>query len=144
MKFLQSWTWVKIAWAQAFVGTVVSLYASDVLGFIPCTLCWYQRIALYPLVIIFGIAIWRKDTFVFWYGLPLSILGAGVALYHSMLQWGWFTESLFTCVSGIPCNVATFNLFGFVNFPFLSLLGFGVIIFCLLMFKRSLQAPKSI
>lgn len=144
MKFFQPWTWLKIAWAQAIVGTLVSLYASEILGLIPCVLCWYQRIALYPLAIILGIALWRKDTFVYWYGLPLSIIGAVFALYHSLLQWGLMKEVLFTCVTGIPCSQVLFNFLGFINFPFLSFLGFSVIIFCLSIFKRSLQSTKSI
>lgn len=144
MKFLQPWTWVKIAWAQAVVGMVVSLYASEVIGLIPCALCWYQRIALYPLVVIFSVGLWRKDQFVYWYGLPLSLIGGLIALYHTMLQWGLVSESLITCVSGVPCSQASINLFGFVNFPFLSLLGFGVITLCLILFKRSTQPVKSI
>lgn len=144
MKLWQPWKWIKLAWAQASIGTLISLYASEVLGLIPCTLCWYQRIALYPMVILFGVAIWRKDTFIYWYALPLSLIGAGFALYHSMLQWGWVQEGLLTCASGVPCSQSTFNFLGFIHFPFLSLLGFGVILFCLWAFQRSTKIPKSI
>lgn len=143
MKFIQPWTWVKIAWAQAFVGTVVSLYASDVLGFIPCVLCWYQRIALYPLVIILGVAIWRKDIFVYWYALPLSLIGGLFGFYHSLLQWGILKEGFITCTAGVPCSQVLFSYLGFINFPFLSFLGFVLIVACLLMFKWSLSSKPS-
>lgn len=109
---------------------VGSVYASEVAGLAPCVLCWYQRIALYPLVIMLAVALWKRDTGVARYVLPLTTIGGGIALYHSLLQWKIIPEALGTCQFGVSCSTVTFSLFYVITLPFLSFIGFLVITVC--------------
>jgi len=89
--------------AAAWTATLGSLYLSEILKFVPCTLCWYQRILMYPLAIILLVGLLRRDKGVFLYALPFSIMGIGVSTYHYLLQkTDLFTHSA-VYNSGIPC-----------------------------------------
>lgn len=92
------------AWLVALVATLGSLYYSEVRNFIPCTLCWYQRIAMYPLVFILGIATWKNDAQIRPYALTLSLLGLFWSSYHLLELWvpGLAPN---VCKGPIPCNV---------------------------------------
>ena len=119
------------AWGVAVLAAAGSLYFSESANYIPCTLCWYQRIAMYPLVLILGIAIFRRDISVRIYAIPLAAVGAVIATYH------WFLERFpeldyGACSSGIPCTQKWFEEFGFVTLPFLALIAFLLIITFLL------------
>jgi disulfide bond formation protein DsbB len=104
------------------VATLGSLYYSEVVGFPPCELCWYQRIAMYPLPLILGIAAWRRDAGVRRYGVPVAVVGALIAAYHYQLEW--FPSQATVCTSEIPCSVAWFREFGFISLPYMALSGF--------------------
>jgi disulfide bond formation protein DsbB len=111
----------------ALIATIGSLTFSEVFGWIPCMLCWYQRILMYPLVIITGMSIVRKDIA----GIPLLVLpfsvpGALLALYHYLLiKTDWFPPP--PCNTGVPCTVDYIDLYGFINIPFMSLTAFVLI-----------------
>lgn len=120
-----------IAWFQALAGMVFSLYFSEVLKFAPCELCWIQRICLYPLTVILLIAMLRRDYKVYFYALPLSIIGGLVAVYHVLLNAGVIAENLAPCRLGVSCTTKYFEFWGFVNIPFLSMVGFAVVTVCL-------------
>lgn len=92
------------AWLVALVATLGSLYYSEVRNFIPCTLCWYQRIAMYPLVFLLGIATWRNDAGIRPYALTLSILGLFWSSYHLLELWVPGVAPN-VCKGPIPCNV---------------------------------------
>lgn len=115
------------AWFLALAGALGSLYLSDVIGLIPCTLCWYQRILLYPLVVILGIASFRDDEGVVVYAQPLAVLGAVLALYHYLLQMVPALGGAGLCRVGVPCAERDLDWLGFINIPLLSLLAFGFI-----------------
>lgn len=102
-----------------------SLYFSEVANYIPCPLCWYQRIAMYPLVLVFLIAAIRRDRGAAIYGLALSLVGAGVALYHYQLEW--FPEQAALCKQGSLCHVIWFRALGFATIPYLSFVAFCAI-----------------
>ena len=105
-----------------------SLYFSEVADFVPCTLCWYQRSAMYPLVVILGIAAFRHDRDVRFYVIPLASIGAVISTYHFFVERFPDIEGGF-CSSSIPCNVQWFDpVFGFVSLPFMALCGFVLII----------------
>ncbi len=92
------------AWLVALVATLGSLYYSEVRNYIPCTLCWYQRIAMYPLAFLLGIATWRGDLAIRPYALTLSLLGLFWSGYHLLEQWvPGIAPSV--CKGPIPCNV---------------------------------------
>jgi disulfide bond formation protein DsbB len=105
-----------------------SLYFSEVADFIPCTLCWYQRIAMYPLAVILAIAAVRRDRSVRYYVVPLASIGAAISIYHYVIEWIPEAETG-VCSTTIPCSVQWFDrVFGFVSLPFMALCGFALII----------------
>ena len=111
------------AWIVSIVATLGSLYYSEVRGFIPCKLCWIQRIFMYPLVLIIFLGIFNKDKNFPRYVLPLSLIGGSISLYHYLLQLGVITVSS-TCGLGGACASRFINYFGFVTIPFLALTAF--------------------
>ena len=115
------------AWLVAIVAMAGSLYFSEIRAFVPCTFCWYQRILMYPLVILLGIASYRGDKNIIPYALPFTLIGGGVALYHYMEQKipGFGAPEL--CRAGVPCNVEYINWLGFITIPFLALTAFVLI-----------------
>lgn len=103
-----------------------SLYFSEVAAFVPCKLCWYQRILMYPLTLITLVGILNNDKKLPAYILPFSITGMGISTYHYLIQLGLFGHPA-GCAVGIPCNVRYVNYFGFVTIPFLALTAFILI-----------------
>jgi len=116
-----------LAWLGALAATLGSLYFQYGTGFPPCVLCWYQRIAMYPLVLLIPIGIARKDKSLPLYILPLSIIGAAVAVYHNLLYYKIIPESLAPCVLGISCTTKFIEWAGFITIPLLSLAAFTAI-----------------
>ncbi len=116
-----------LAWAIALASLVGSLYFSEVMGIVPCILCWFQRIAMYPLVAIIAVGIIRKDNNVSAYVLPLSIIGAIVALYQNLLIWGVISENLAPCTLGVSCVTQNLVVLNFITIPLLSLVSFVLI-----------------
>jgi disulfide bond formation protein DsbB len=123
-------------WLAAVVAigaTVGSLYFSEVAGFVPCRLCWFQRIAMYPLAPILLVAAARRDLSVGWYVLPLAVIGAGVAGYHSLIEWRPSLEGGACSAFGPSCADIWFREFGFVTLAFMALVGFlSIIVFTML------------
>lgn len=111
----------------ALVATLGSLYLSEIAGFEPCVLCWYQRIAMYPLPVILGIAAVRQDAAVRRYAQPLAVIGLGIAAYHYLIQAFPSLDSG-TCDLGVPCGARYIELFGFVSIPFMAGAGFLFIV----------------
>lgn len=118
---------VYVAWLVALTATLGSLYFSEVRQFVPCTLCWYQRILMYPLVVLLGVGAWRRDRGVVAYALPLSLLGIVVAGYHVLDQKIPGFGFPGACSSGVPCNVAYVNYLGFITIPVLATTAFVLI-----------------
>lgn len=114
----------------SFVAVLGSLYFSEVKHFVPCTFCWYQRILMYPLPVLFAVAFIRKELTICYYTLPLSALGMGFALLHYLQQ----KTALFgeTCRSIVPCSTMYINWGGFITIPFLSLIAFSLLTVVLL------------
>ena len=119
-----------LAWIQACVATLGSLYFSEVMNLQPCVLCWYQRILMYPLSLIIMVGIWRRDSALYLYVLPLSMLGFGIATYHNLLYYGILPESIQPCLLGVSCTTRQIEWLGFITIPVMSLLAFTVISAC--------------
>ncbi len=117
-----------VAFAVALLAIVGSLAMSEAFGLVPCVLCWYQRIFMYPLVVIIGVAVFRRDSSWPITTLPLAAVGAVVSLYHSLLQWQILPESAAPCVAGVSCITVHLNWLGFITIPFMSLMAFIIII----------------
>ncbi len=126
-----------LAWITSITAMGGSLFFSEQMGFIPCTLCWFQRVLMYPLTIILGIACYRSDRDVYQYVLPLSIIGMMVSAYHYALQKVPSLHEFSTCTSGVPCSGQYINWLHFITIPFLSLMAFTIITTAMLvMWKR--------
>lgn len=137
MSFSRSALFLYFAWFVAVVATLGSLYFSEIRLFLPCELCWYQRIAMYPLAILLGIAAYTNDLNITKYALPFSIIGGLIAFYHYLLEKVPGFASVKPCSQGIPCDVAWINWFGFITIPFLALTAFVLITVFLLVSKKA-------
>jgi disulfide bond formation protein DsbB len=129
-----------LAFAVALTATAGSLYFSEVAGLEPCTLCWYQRIAMYPLVLILGVAAWRGDWGVRRYAAPLAAIGAVVATYHVALQRLPGLPST-GCSLTAPCSAIDLERFGFVTIPFMALVAFAAILTVLFTLAPETREP---
>lgn len=124
------------AWLVAVLATAGSLYFSEVAGFAPCTLCWYQRIAMYPLVVILGLAAWRRDAGAWIYVAALAAIGAVIAAYHVVLEW-FPGLSSGACDPDNPCTLVWFRAFGVFSLPTLALTAFLLILTLITLRRRA-------
>lgn len=115
-------TLLAAAAAIATVATAGSLYFSEVMGLYPCDLCWIQRIAMYPLVVVLAVGAYENRIAVWRTALPLSVGGGVVSAYHSLVQ---LTPNS-TCSAG-GCGTVQFELFGLLSIPNLALVAFSLI-----------------
>lgn len=122
---------VVFAFFLVLSGVLLSLYYSDIVKYVPCKLCWYQRIILFPQLLFIGIAMLKKDKSIFAYLLPLNVLGASVSAYHYSIQV--LPNALPSCsVEGISCSASPFFVFGYITIPMMVLTTFLIlIILCL-------------
>ncbi|ATH93127.1 2-oxoglutarate dehydrogenase [Bacillus glycinifermentans] len=123
------------AWIVSLTATLGSLYFSEIRKFIPCELCWYQRIMMYPLVLILGIATFQGDFRVKKYVLPMAAIGGFISLMHYLEQKVPGFSGIKPCVTGVPCSGQYINWLGFITIPFLALIAFILIIICMCMIK---------
>jgi disulfide bond formation protein DsbB len=127
---------VLLCFLVASVATLGSLFFSEVMEFVPCSMCWYQRIFMYPLVLIFLANLLYPDEKVFKYSMLLVVTGLAFSIYHNLLMFGIIPESVVPCRSGVPCSTEYINWFGFVTIPFLSLVSYVMLLVLLLVGKR--------
>jgi len=128
-----------LAWTMATIAMFGSLYFSQVAHFLPCEYCWYQRIAMYPLVVILAIAAFRKDGEIRRYVLPLAWIGTALSTYHYLIQQFPNLE-VGSCSIAVPCATPYFEKFGFVTIPFLALVSFAAIITVLVIDRSQRQS----
>jgi disulfide bond formation protein DsbB len=115
------------AWGISLIATLGSLYFSEIMKFIPCELCWFQRIFMYPQVIILGMAVIRKEYDIAHYSLVLSIIGGAISTYHYLIQKvPFFQDNAISC-GIVPCTGQYINWLGFITIPFLALIAFILI-----------------
>jgi disulfide bond formation protein DsbB len=124
-----------LAWFIALAATVGSLFFSEVMDLPPCVLCWYQRIATYPLVLIIGTGIILRDRRMKIYALPLCLAGLAVSVYHNLLYYGFIPEAITPCTEGVPCNAVQIEWLGFITIPLMGLGAFLSMALCLLLYK---------
>lgn len=134
------WTLVFAAWLVAASATLGALFMSEIMGFAPCVLCWWQRIFMFPLVLILALGLFPYDRTVLRYALPLASLGLLVAGFHVLLTMGIIPETLAPCREGIPCKTLQVEWFGFVTIPLLSF--FAFLVLNLLLVTAHLKTPK--
>ena len=136
-KIMKIASWLKanvlyIAWLQAITAMAGSLFFSEILLYPPCVLCWYQRIAMYPLVIILAVGIAKKDKLIAWYALPLSLIGLGISIFHNLLYYKLIPDEIAPCITGVSCTTKFIEYFGFITIPFLSMLSFILVSVCVI------------
>ncbi len=120
----------------SFAAMVCSLVYSDVIGYTPCLLCWYARIAFYPQVLMYAIALFKKERHVLIYSMGLTIFGLIIATYHTIIQI--VGESPLPCSStGVSCVTRFVYEYNFISIPLMGLVGFSVLFLCLLASKRA-------
>jgi disulfide bond formation protein DsbB len=127
---------VWLAWLVALAATVGSLYFSEVANFNPCRLCWFQRIAMYPLAVILLVGALRKDPGVRWYAVPLAAIGAAVSAWHSLIEWRPALDSGACEFQGPACTFVWFREFG-LSLANMALIGFLTILILLLVRVRA-------
>ncbi len=128
-----------IAWVISLTATLGSLYFSEIREFVPCELCWIQRIFMYPLTILLGIAAFTNDVRMRLYVLPLTLIGGTISLYHYLVQKVPGFADIKPCVQGVPCNIQYINWFGFVTIPFLALTAFTLMSIVLIVLHIKLK-----
>lgn len=133
------WTWLFLAWLIALISTLGAIFLSEVVGVLPCVLCWYQRIAMFPLVVILAVGLLPFDARSVRYALPLAVAGWVIALYHCLLYWGVVPKDLVPCGEGASCTDVKAELYGFISVPLLSLAAFSLIVVFLLVVKKGFR-----
>ena len=135
----RQWNLLFICWLIAVSATLGSLFFSEVMERVPCVLCWYQRIAMFPLAFIFTVGLLPLDVRCVRYALPIAVAGWATAMYHCLLYLGVIPESMQPCTQGVSCADVKIELIGFVTIPLLSLLGFTLIIALLLAVRKGIK-----
>jgi len=132
------WYLIFIAWTVVTIATLGSLFFSEVMDVPVCKLCWYQRITMYPMVLILVVGLFPFDPRVVRTVAPMAAIGWLIALYQVLLIAGIIPKSMQPCVQGIPCSESHLSLLGFLNIPMLSLITFSLI-GILLIFTRKME-----
>lgn len=136
MKNQRTSRWLIVAFLIASISTLISVFVGEVAGQEPCSLCWYQRIFLFPMVWILGLACLRCDNEVWVYALPLTGAGGLFAIYHSLLFWNLIESDVPKGSIEKIINHEEMMLFGIVPLPALSVLTFAIIFAALLLVRR--------
>ena len=127
---------LQLAFVVALVATLGSLWLSEGAHFVPCRLCWYQRIAMYPMAVVLGIAAARRDVAVRVYALPVVAIGATISVWHVLIERFPSLESTTSCDPANPCSLIWVERFGYLTIPTMALTAFALIATLLLL------APK--
>ena len=135
------WSLIFACWLIALMAVLGSLFFGGVMGLKPCVLCWYQRIFMYPLAVLFLVGMFPLDRSVLRYTLPLAVIGWGFAIYHYLLYSGYIPEGLQPCSEDLPCTKINLELMGFITIPMLSILSYTAIIVLLLIFRNRRTKP---
>ncbi len=134
-----AWVTIFSAWLVASVATLGSLFFSEVMMFPPCVFCWYQRICMYPLVVILSAGLFPVTKSVIKFSVPLALIGWMIAVYHNLLYYKILPESAAPCVRGISCTTVYIEWLGFITIPLLSLLAFSAILILLFFTNKELS-----
>lgn len=132
----RDWNLLFACWLIASGSALGSLFFSEVMGFAPCILCWYQRIAIFPLVLILPVGLFPFNANAAKFALPLAVAGLLTAVYHNLLYAGIIPEDLQPCTQGVSCTEKYVEFFGFISIPLLSLLALAAMTALLIIVMR--------
>lgn len=124
---VSAWS-AQLTFAVAAVATAGSLYFSESAGYVPCRLCWYQRIAMYPIAVVALVGLVRRDRAARWYLLPMALIGAAISAYHVAIEQGWLSDTESCALFGPSCADVWFEAFGWVTLAIMALAGFVSVI----------------
>lgn len=127
------WLFLFAAWTLALAATLGSLFIGEVIGQPPCSLCWYQRIFMFPLALVLAGAAFRSDSEIWVYAAPLAVLGFGIAAYHSLLFADVIPTAIEPCGAGPSCTGTGQTILGYVPMPYVSAATFAAIVVLLLL-----------
>ena len=131
-----AWYLVFAAWLIALISTLGSLFFSEIMHFPPCSLCWYQRIFMYPLVFVLFAGLFPVNKSVFKFSIPLVVTGFLISIYHNLLQLEIIPETAAPCREGISCSAKYIEWAGFVTIPLLSFISFSILLTILIIFYK--------
>lgn len=134
------WLMLLAAWLVAVTATASALFIGEVMMMVPCQLCWYQRIFMFPLAIVLGMACFNDDRRGAVYALPMAVGGLLMAAYHTLLVAGLVPKSWIPCSAGVSCADQKLEIFNGIQIPWLSLVAFFIITLLLTLFLR--RTPK--
>ena len=135
-----NWMILLAAWLVATMATASALFIGEVMMMVPCQLCWYQRIFMFPLAIVLGMACFSDDRRGAVYALPLALGGLFMAAYHTLLVAGLIPKSWIPCSAGVSCADQKLEILNGIQIPWLSLVAFFTITLLLTLFLR--RTPK--
>lgn len=139
----ESYVFAYAAWTIALTASLGSLFFGEVMKLPPCSLCWYQRICLFPLTAVIAIGIALRDRNLFLYAMPLAVAGLGLASYHNLIYYGIVSEALSPCTQGVPCSSRQIEWLGFVTIPLMALFAFLGVFVCLMMHRRRQRGART-
>ncbi len=128
-----------IAFIQGLVAFLGSMYYSNIAGYPPCSLCWYQRIAMFPLWLTLLVGILRRDQSVHAYILIPAWIGWIISLYHNVLYYKWIPDTFAKCTSGVSCTTKYIEYANFITIPFMAFVAFSVILISMYIHRQYLK-----
>lgn len=132
----KAWTLLLLAWLLATTATLGALFIGEVMGMTPCVLCWYQRIFMFPIAIVLGIACFSDDRRGAVYALALALGGLVMAAYHTLLVAGLTPKGWVPCGAGASCAAQKLDILNGIQIPWLSLAAFMALTFLLVIYLR--------
>ncbi len=143
MQFKDKFTLIYLAWLLNIVALMGSMYFSNFMMLPPCVLCWYQRICIFPMSIIFAVGFLKKDENVFWYSFPLVIIGWIISLYHNLLYYKIIPKAITACTSGVSCTDKQIEYLGFITIPLMALTTLTITAVLLILFYKNQRTKNS-
>ena len=134
MNFKDKFTFIYMAWLVNIVSFMGSMYFSNFMMLPPCVLCWYQRICIFPLSIIFAVGFLKKDENIFWYSIPLVTIGWIISLYHNLLYYKIIPKAITACSSGVSCTDVQIEYLGFITIPLMAFTALSLTALLLILF----------
>lgn len=125
------------AFTMSLLSTLGSLFYSEILNLPPCVLCWYQRITMYPLILIFGYAIYKRSREVLWPAYIMIPIGWLIAVYHNLLYFNILPEAAAPCVAGISCTTRMSGLLSTFPIPLQALAGFSILLILIIIIRKN-------
>lgn len=137
MKDKNAFTFIYLAWLLNIVSLAGSLFFSNVMMLPPCSLCWAQRICIFPLSVIFAVGFVKKDANVLFYAAPLAVIGWIISLYHNLLYFKIIPQAITLCSSGVSCTSKQIEYLGFITIPLMAFTSLTLSIILLILFYKN-------